>query len=116
MRWASYALKFELESADKSHYFVTKTFQVKTKIYDVVSTSFAQTAGWDYPDKYQVSSGFPVEFDAKDTSTHPIIHIQIDAQFFGDKDKEQYPDTLYVTLQKDDQLPYSAHADYIQKI
>jgi len=64
---------------------------VKAKIYSKPSVSFAQTAGWDYPEKYQVNSGFPVEFDQSDSTENPIIHIQIDAQFFGDKDKVQWP-------------------------
>lgn len=75
MKWASYAIQFQLEGKDKSIYYLTKTFQVKTKIYDVVSTSFAQTAGWDYPEKYQVNSGYPVEFDQMESSEFPIIHI-----------------------------------------
>jgi len=57
MKWASYAIKFELKKKGLKDevFYVTKTFQVKTKIYEVVSTSFAQTAGWDYPEKYQVN-------------------------------------------------------------
>ena len=91
MKWASYALKFQLEGTDGTNYYVTKLFQVKAKIYNQPAVSFAQTEGWDYPEKYQVNSGFPVEFDQHDTSTYPIIHIQIDAQFFGDKEKVQWP-------------------------
>ena len=77
MKWASYAIKFELKKKglEDEVFYVTKTFQVKTKIYEVVSTSFAQTAGWDYPEKYQVNQGFPVEFEYFDASEYPIVHI-----------------------------------------
>ena len=36
--------------------------------------------------------------------------------FAGDKDKVDYPQSVFVTLQKDDQLPYSVHADYMPAI
>jgi len=77
MKWASYAIKFELSKKGQKDqvFFVTKTFQVKTKIYEIVSTSFAQTAGWDYPEKYQVNQGWPVELEYFDSSDYPIIHI-----------------------------------------
>lgn len=115
MKWASYAIKFEVNEAGNVHY-LTKTFVVKAQIFEQVSTSFAQTANWDYPAKYQVSSGFPVQFDQLDSNKYPIVHVQFDAQFFGDKDKTEYPKTLYITLQKDDQLPFTAHSDYIKSI
>lgn len=81
MKWASYAIIFELKKKGLKDevFYVTKIFQVKTKIYEIVSTSFAQTAGWDYPEKYQVNQGWPVEFEYFDSSDYPIIHIQIDA-------------------------------------
>jgi hypothetical protein len=116
MKWASYAIKFHFKSIFLMDNYITKTFVVKTQIFETVSTSFAQTANWDYPEKYQVSSGFPVQFDQLDSNKYPIVHIQLDAQFFGDKDKTEYPQSLYITLQKDDQISYTAHSDYIKSI
>ena len=118
MKWAAHAIKFQLRSTEypKAELHVVKTFVIKAQIYEQVATSFAQTAGWDYPEKYQVSSGFPVQFNQLNSNKYPIVHIQLDAQFFGDADKTEYPQSLFVTLQKDDQIPYTAHADYIKSI
>ena len=98
MKWAGHAIKFEYSSANGKTYHITKTFYVKTRIYENVQTSFAQSASWDYPEKYDVSSNFPAQFKQYDTNKYPIIHIQLDAQFFGDADKEEKPKSLYVTL------------------
>ena len=91
MKWASYAIKFHVKNDKGGDIYLTKTFVVKTQIFETVSTSFAQTANWDYPAKYQVSSGYPVQFDQLDSNKYPIVHIQLDAQFFGDKDKTENP-------------------------
>ena len=65
---------------------------------------------------YQVSEGYPVIFNQLNTNDYGVLHVQIDTQFAGDKDKVDYPQSVFVTLQKDDQLPYSVHADYMPAI
>jgi len=37
-------------------------------------------------------------------------------QFEGDKDMHDHPLAVYITLQKEDQIAYSVHADYISQL
>jgi len=60
-----------------------------------------------------MSSTFPKEFKPKNTDKYPIIHIQIDAAFYGDAEKIDRPQTVYATLQKENQIKYALHADYL---
>lgn len=75
MKWAPYAMKFQVKNEAGKTFYLTKTFIVKAQIFEQVSTSFAQTANWDYPEKYQVSSGFPVQFNQLNSNKYPIVHI-----------------------------------------
>lgn len=117
MKWDSYALKFELEPASgSSTVYATKTFLVKTMIFQDMAVHASQLAAWTPPEEYQVASGFPVVFNPMNTNDQPILHMQIDAQLVGDSEKVDRPQSVYVTLQKDDQMPYSVHADYLENI
>lgn len=118
MKWTSYAIKFEYKTAASGNDYVTesKTFLVRTMIFENAAVAFSQTDKFSSPDKYQVFQGYPMVFPALNTNSFPYLHIQVDAQFAGDKDKEDYPQIVYATLQKEDQVPYSMHSDYIEEI
>ena len=118
MKWTSYALIFELENeaSPGQTIYVSKTFILKTMIYKDAAAHFAQLEDWDAPLSYQHSDNYPVVFQPLNTNDFQIIHIQIDTQFAGDKDKVDFPNSVFVTLQKEDQVAYSAHADYIPSI
>ena len=82
MAWASYALKFELESeaaGPSLTVYVTKTFTLKTMIFQEVAVHAGQTNSWNPPTAYPVSDGYPVAFPPLNTNDHPIVHIQIDS-------------------------------------
>ena len=99
MKWTSYALRFELEaeSAPGSVY-VTKTFMLKTMIYKDAAVHFAQLEGWDAPTVYQYSDGYPVVFQQLNTNDFSVLHVQLDTQFSGDRDKVDYPLSVFITL------------------
>jgi len=115
LNWASYSINFVAQSGSTTSLQVRKTFQVKVQIFKETGISFSQTEDWNPPTSYQVTS-FPTKFKAKNTNEYPIIHMQIDTAFFGDSEKMDYPRTVFVTLKKKGQLPYSGHADYVSNI
>jgi hypothetical protein len=46
----------------------------------------------------------------------PYLHAQVMTQFDGDKDMQDHPQAVYLTLKKEGQIAYSLHADYIPQI
>lgn len=115
MKWTSYQVQFTLETAsDVSH--VTKSFQIKPKIFEEAAVSVTQNGSWESPTEFQHDGRYPVVFEPVNTDSKPVLHIQIDAQFYGDAEKQDRPSTVYALLQKGDQIPYSIHADYIEAI
>ena len=108
---------FQLEGASGSKIFVNKTFEVKTSIVEAIGVTVTQNDKKNSPDKYQVNDGYPIEFSAKNTNDNPYLHLQIQAQFFGDVDMQDQPSSVFITLIKDmENLPYTVHADYIPAI
>lgn len=92
MALGAYALKFEFEPASGSlSVLSTKTFFVKVTVYEEMVVHFSQLTGWNPPEEYQVASGFPVVFNQLNTNDHPVLHMQIDAQFSGDPEKLDWP-------------------------
>ena len=71
---------------------------LKTMIYKDAAAHIAQLEGWDSPTVYQYSEGYPQIFQQLNTNDFPVLHIKIDTQFAGDKDKVDYPSSVYVTL------------------
>lgn len=65
MKWTSYALKFEVEPVNAVNVtvYVTKTFMLKTMIYNEAAVHVAQLEGWEAPTVYQVSGDYPVVFN-----------------------------------------------------
>jgi hypothetical protein len=64
MKLQGYALQFEFEPASGSLSILsTKTFFVKTTIFEEMAVHFSQLSGWNPPEEYQVASGFPVVFN-----------------------------------------------------
>ena len=115
--WTSHLLVFEFEGAGGSTIYINKTFEVKTTIVEELGASVAQSNSKSAPDRYQVDNGYPIEFSAFNTNENPYLHIQIQAQFYGDAEMQDHPAAVYITLIKDaDQLPYTVHADYIPSI
>jgi hypothetical protein len=113
MPWKLHQIKFELGNGS----YNTKTFLVKTQIHEQLQVSFSQTENWQSPPEYEVQDGYPVRFAPKNTGDFPLVHIQIDTAFLGDKEKEvDWPQTVFVTLKKEGGIPYSIHSDYIESI
>ena len=115
--WTTHLVMFELEGSSGSKIYVNKTFEIKTSIVEEIGVTVAQSGSKSSPDKYQVSDGYPIEFSAMNTNDNPYLHLQIQAQFFGDAEMQDQPAAVFITLIKDmENLPYTVHADYIPAI
>jgi hypothetical protein len=42
--------------------------------------------------------------------------MQIDAQFTGDAEKSDIPQTVFITFSKEGMIPYTVQADYLKAI
>lgn len=79
MPWTSHIVRFEFEANGGASVFVTKTFEIKTKIVQELGVTVSQNNEHNAPDHYQFKSGYPRDFNALNTLENPYLHIQIQA-------------------------------------
>lgn len=79
MTWTSYIIKFEFESPSGASIYVTKTFEIKTKIFEEIGVTISQNNKYNAPDHYQFKSGYPRDFNPLNTNENPYLHLQIQA-------------------------------------
>ena len=113
--WSSYALHTELLTSFGSSVSNVHRFTIKTRIFSKVLVSFSQSTSAEVVDEYSYDE-FPAQFDALSTNEASFLHAQVHAAFEGDKDLVDQPASVYLTLQKDKEIAYSVHADYIPAI
>ena len=91
-------------------------FDIKAEIFDKVLVSLSQTNTDEIADSYQYDGEYPQKFDPINTNENGYLHGQVQAQFKGDADMQDQPQAVFITLQKENQVAYSVHADYIPEI
>lgn len=116
MDWAAYALHIEATTKFGSTVSNVRRFAIRARIFNKVVVSMSQTSSNQVNGDYQYDDEWPVQFESLNTNDFPYLHAQVMTQFEGDKDMVDHPSSVYLTLQKENQVIYSVHADYVPAI
>ena len=113
MDWTSYQLGIQVQSSSTKS-FLRRNFVLRTKIFEELKIRFSQTQSWSVPEKFQYEGPFPAQLRPVNSDAFNIIHFAVDTAFHGDSEKHDLPKSVYATLQKDDQVPFNVHLDFIE--